>query len=457
MEMLVTGDERVVGIIRKKVDPDRRYRLSDFTCCFSEDRTHLLRSTLTGMTVSLSDTEWACVEHARRQPVSGAELADAGLAELARTCFFVEEDADDYSQYELAVSVLKTMSREGVGTKTYTVLPTTGCNARCVYCYEEGLPVQTMSGETADRVADFIDETRWQDTVKLIWFGGEPLAGSRIISRICRRLTEKGILFRSKIITNATLLTPELLEEAVTLWRLEAAQVSTDGKREDYEARKRYLDPAVHDYDAMMRAVGLLLEREIKVTLRCNYDGDNQDGLTAFFDDVKTRFGSPENLSVYPAMLYQTRTGESSTELFRKTQSLNAYLRELGLTKRNKTNRSGKLKLNYCGADSGDKSVVIAPDGKLYHCEHLPGNTAFGTIYDRPISIHSDERADLPAEERCRTCCFLPECTPFFRNGCPDYFSHCREFKQIETDEVLRRLIPRIAAPATHEGEESAK
>jgi radical SAM protein with 4Fe4S-binding SPASM domain len=446
------GDRRVVSIIKKKISPDKYYCLSNYTFLYSDDRTHLLRNTLTGMTAALSDAEWACMKIARKQPINGAELMDAGLEELVWYCFLVVKDTDDYKLYELAVSVLKNMSREEKGTKAYTILSTTGCNARCAYCYEEGMPVQTMSEETADCVADFIEKTRWQNMIKLIWFGGEPLAGSRIISRICNRLNEKNVPFRSKLVTNATLLTPKLLDEAVELWHLDSAQVSVDGKREDYEARKRYVDPSAHHYDAMIHAVGIMLERGLKVTLRCNYDGDNQEGLTEFFDDVKARFGCPDNLSVYPAILFQAHADESCIDLYRKKQMLNAYLRELGLKKEDKINQPHKLKLNLCGADSGDKCVVIAPDGKLYHCEHLPGNTSFGSVFDLQTSIYSDERANLSADERCRTCSFLPECTPFFRNGCPDFFDRCRAFRKIETDEAMRRLILNLGAAQIPDG-----
>ena len=441
VQTIFTGDKKATTIIRKKTKTDKQYRLSSFTYPFSEDGVHLLQSTLTGMTVSLANTEWAVVERARKQPIIGAELTSAGLEELVRFGFLVEKDTDDYEQYRQAIAVLKLMSREGQGTKSYTILPTTGCNARCVYCYEEGMPVYSMTEETADRVVEFIDKTRSQDKIKLIWFGGEPLAGSRMISRICKSLNERNIPFRSKLITNATLMTFELLEEAVSLWHLETAQVSVDGERNDYEARKQYVNPTTHHYETMMDAVGRMLDKGIRVTFRCNYDGENLERLSVFIEDVKSRFGCLENLSVYPAMLFQAKAEKSSITLYRNVQALNAYLRELGLRKKDRVNEPYRLKLNLCGADNGDKSVVIAPDGKLYHCEHLLGNASFGSIYDSQTELHSDVRVELPADERCRTCCFLPLCTPFFKNGCPDYFEYCHEFRQIETEEALRRLI----------------
>ena len=396
---------------------------------------------LTGVTASFSDTEWSLLESAKKHPVAGRQLLDAGLGELMQSCFFIEEGAEEYRRYELALSVLKTMSREKKGTKTYTILPTTGCNARCVYCYEEGMPVRTMTNETADQVAAFIDRTRWQDEVKLIWFGGEPLAASSVISRICGRLKGRDIPFRSRIVTNGTMLTSEMIEEAVALWHLESAQVSVDGTREDYESRKRYVFPSMHHYDAMMRAVNLLLERGIRVTLRCNYDGGNFAGLKEFFDDVKARFGEADKLSVYPAMLFQTKEDEKCVDLYREAQSLYAYIRELGLNRPETENKTFALKTNHCEADAGDKSVLIDPDGLLYHCEHLPGNRSFGTIFDPAAQVFSDDRANLPIHETCKACSFLPECTPFFRNGCPDWFAYCREFKQIEAEASLRRLI----------------
>ena len=237
------------------------------------------------------------------------------------------------------------------------------------------------------------------------------------------------------------MMTPELLEEAITRWHLESAQVSVDGKREDYETRKLYMNPLQHNYDAMLRAVGAMLDRGIRVTLRCNYDEGNIDGLKYFFEEVSAHFGNPDNLTAYPAMIFQTYEDEKCIDIYRNARELLPFLEKLGLRKIEKSDRSYKLKLRYCGADSGDKSVVIAPDGQLYHCEHLPGNQSFGSIFDQESSVYSDVRANLPANEGCRNCCFLPECTPFFHNACPNYNLYCYAIKEIDTDEKLRRIM----------------
>ncbi|MBR0200362.1 MAG: radical SAM protein [Oscillospiraceae bacterium] len=439
MRILRVGDQTVVDIMQQSLLPDRDYRLSPYTFSAAGACGRLLKNMETGMILSLSDAEWSHIAPLKESTEKGTALLGAGLADCVKYGFLVESDTDDYAQYKQLRSLLQMLSAEEPGTKTYTILPTTACNARCVYCYEEGMPVLSMSKETADKVVEFIEKTRWQDTVTLLWFGGEPLAGSKIISRICRGLLEKSIPFRSKIITNATLMSPELLEEAVSDWRLESAQVSVDGLRADYEARKRYVNPAANPYDAMMDAVGRMLEKGIRVTLRCNYDGDNLEGLETFAEEVRTRFAGQDKLSLYPAMLFQAQSRESGIDLYRRIWKLNDRLRELNLAGEKKKQRA--LRINLCGADSDEKSVVIAPDGQLYHCEHLPGNTSFGSVYDPDPVVCSDERASLEADPTCRSCCFLPECTPFFKNGCADYFANCRAFKEIETAENLRRSM----------------
>ena len=212
MIIVRNGNRMVLDIMQQSVFPDRDYRLNPYVFSAAEENGGLLKNMETGMVVSLSDAELRLIEPLEQESVKGAALLEAGLGDCVKYGFLVEKETDDYQQYRQLCSLLPLLANEKPGTKIYTILPTTACNARCVYCYEEGLPVLSMSEETADKVVEFIEKTRWQDTVTLLWFGGEPLAGSKIISRICRGLREKCIPFRSQIITNATLMSAELLE-----------------------------------------------------------------------------------------------------------------------------------------------------------------------------------------------------------------------------------------------------
>ena len=276
MNIINQGDEKVIKIVKKKhLDPDAEYRVSLFTYPYSENGRYLIHNTLTLETAELSETEWKAFEQIRIGPVSAEYLADNGLEQLVLSRYIVETDYDEVKQYKDLIFILKTMFGGKKGLKTYIIFPTTGCNARCTYCYEEGYAVKNMTVETADRLVDYICETRHDDTVRLKWFGGEPLAGVNIIRHICTSLKERGIPYKSGMITNASLVTKELAHEAKELWNLEKVQVSLDGARVDYEERKRYYAPEKYNYDTVIKAIHYLADEGIRVLFRVNYDGDN--------------------------------------------------------------------------------------------------------------------------------------------------------------------------------------
>ena len=118
MDIIENGDKRIAGILGHKLQTGKNYKLSDYTISYSEERTHCMRSTLTGVTVLFSDVEWELVESMKDRTISGTRLRASGFEELAQNCFFIEENANSSKQYELAISILKTMSREKKGTKT---------------------------------------------------------------------------------------------------------------------------------------------------------------------------------------------------------------------------------------------------------------------------------------------------------------------------------------------------
>ena len=428
MKLLWSGDRRVVKIIQKKdVDPGVPLRLSVFVYPFETDSRVLMKHTLTKQVCELSMEEWTAL---RSDTLSG-EIR----AELAGLRFLVERDYDETEQYETALSVLRIMEKKTPGIASYTVLPTTGCNARCFYCYEEGWQSKTMSPETADAAADFICKTKQDGEIRLDWFGGEPLCGAGIISRICENLRSRGVEYYSTVITNATIFTPALVKEAADLWNLKRAQVSMDGVRLDYERRKRYVRPELHNYDTAMDAVKLLSDAGITVFLRCNYDADNLPRVKDFFDDCKSRFGDRKNISYYLEQLFQASDAEKNAALFRAAAEAASQLDELGLSSTERVEQ--RLKTHYCMADSG-RSVIIDPTGGLHVCEHDVEGKPVSTIFDQSLPW-----PDISAEtsEECRGCCFLPDCTPFRKTRCLLKIAACKTQMEIRTERSLAALL----------------
>ena len=440
MRLLNSPDSKIIKLLgRNKVEPDRIYRLSKYAYCKSFRERHYIKSTMTGGIYELSDEEWAVVDPSADLVIQGSDIEAAGLKELVSGCVLVYSTDDDYSRYRFAVTALKAMDRSR-GVKTYTILPTTACNARCVYCYEQGMKVATMSDATADKVIDFILKTKRSEEITLCWFGGEPLVAANIINRICTGLNENGVSFKSRIVTNASLFTPELLDTAVNVWHLKRSQVSVDGSKSDYEARKLFCSPKIHNYEYLLKTIGIMLDAGLEVTLRCNFDQGNIEGMYSFWEDINNLYGASDKLRVYSSMLFQAQKDPSCIDLHKRYLELRAEAAKKGMKFLRFNGSECKMKTNFCMADSDGKCIVIGPDGNLYNCEHLPGNTSCANIFDEDIKLGSDPRASLEADDKCSECPFLPECTPFCKHGCPDWFEYCREFKCADTDEQIKRL-----------------
>ncbi len=95
--------------------------------------------------------------------------------------------------------------------KVHLVL-TGRCNLRCSYCYQNRKPARRMSWETLREAVDLAAASR-ADDVRLLFSGGEPLLELPLIRRAveyARRVRSNGKSFRPALITNGTLLRPEV-------------------------------------------------------------------------------------------------------------------------------------------------------------------------------------------------------------------------------------------------------
>lgn len=147
---------RTINIARKcildteklqRVDANQKYFLTNFCIQRKCEEGILLFHTIMGELVLLDKEEFSEI-------TEGCFMIYDWRKTLASHWFLVPEEYNGKSH------VLELRNNFRLNDKTsitsYTILPTTLCNARCFYCYEKDMHLSTMTRETAEKTVDYI-------------------------------------------------------------------------------------------------------------------------------------------------------------------------------------------------------------------------------------------------------------------------------------------------------------
>lgn len=116
------------------------------------------------------------------------------------------------------------------------------CNARCFYCYEDGLRYGRMRQEDCENIVNFLKTLDCSQGIDLTWFGGEPLMNQEWMDCFSDSLEKTGIEFSAFIITNGSKIDDTTIDKMVNKWKIQAIQITLDGSYEKYFSRKDYVD-----------------------------------------------------------------------------------------------------------------------------------------------------------------------------------------------------------------------
>ena len=385
--------DQIIGP-QKRAD-GQRYRLMTYVVQQPVDDGLLLYNTLTCSMVLLTPDEAADI---------------TAQQELIDHWFLVPQEHDDRKACREIRQMASLLMPADLSITHYTILTTTGCNARCFYCYEKRTKPVTMTAETADKVVRYIVKHRGDEKVKISWFGGEPLVNAKVIDQICKGLREQGVPFRSTMISNGYLFDADKVQRAKDLWQLQQVQITLDGTEQTYNRVKAYVHQGVNAFERVLQNIAMLTAAGIRVSIRLNVDKHNIGEMAELVELLHQRFGANEHLSIYSHELFVERTPEDEAEIFAQQKQLAQQIAACGY-KNHKRGLQKDISLNHCMAD-GDGSVVIAPNGHLGKCEHYIDSNFFGHIdseeHDKAILRKFKERqADIDA---CATCFCYPQC-----------------------------------------------
>lgn len=163
------------------------------------------------------------------------EINDEELNKCADKGLVIDSNANEIPDLITAVQ-----SKIANGDQIVTIFPTTNCNARCWYCYEEGISRCDMSQNTIKQTIKFIKQTFNKPEIYINWFGGEPLLNIDAIKQITLALKDAGYILNTCITSNGSLITPELIRLLSNNYHKKSMSITIDAIGKEYGKIKRY-------------------------------------------------------------------------------------------------------------------------------------------------------------------------------------------------------------------------
>jgi len=377
------------------INVDTPMKHSQYNIVKCHNHTYIIYNTLFNSMITLSKCEF--------QQYESMDFSELDIIEnLVNNGFILPCFIDEYQRYEYYQNALKDMYNS---VAHYTVSLTSKCNARCIYCYEEGIQQFDMCVETADRLAGVLCAS--EKLFDITWFGGEPLLKTDIIERITNTLKSNNKQFQAGIISNGSLLTDNIINK-FSEWNIQWIQISIDGMKEEYLRRKCYYSNKTDIFDTLIENIGKLLNHNIHVDIRLNIDVENANDCIKVAEYLKKKYSSDLNLNVYPAFLssekYNTANNCERLKYFENIYDL--YHPEEDLL-------TNIPKINACFFQQKD-AFVIDTDGSILCCERDIGKqkTKISTVYDISTFENLNKPVYIIPEIKtcCKKCVYYPKC-----------------------------------------------
>lgn len=335
--------------------------------------------------------------------------------------------------------------------KNLRIWTTTMCNANCRYCFEKEIHPCYMTKDVADSTLRYIKSTlSSDDTIEVCWFGGEPLMNSDIITYMTPKLIkicqERKSHYRFSMISNGSLITEEIADKFKNEWNIGFIQITLDGYGADYDAIKNYSNSEKYRFQRIINNIKLLASRNIKISIRMNYDTYNYESLKTLILFLSKELKKFKLIRYYVYPVWSSCSQNDSSSYYTSTKcdsnliALYDLLVELKMATMRQVARLGYRK-NQCMA-CNKSSYSIMPNGELIKCcesySSIIGNVYHGIMNYNEYNAWTFE--DL--NDDCENCVLLPICQGGCRAGYLGSMERCIVTKDILPD-ILKWYVKR--------------
>lgn len=386
------------------------YKKSQFNYETKTAKGHLIYNTMYNSLVRLTHEEYV--------QYSALEFREADLErKLYEMGILMEADINELECYNQYTEYANQYQDKEINL---TVTPTMECNARCFYCYENGVRHGTMTEAGADKMIEALSAMGKDKKLMITWFGGEPLMNQPWMDYFSSGLKEAGIEYTSFMISNGSRIDEQVIDKMVNQWKIQDVQITMDGEEEEYFRRKNYTDQRETIYFTLLNNIKKMAKKGIRVQIRMNIDRDNLESIYLLVHDLEQIFYKHENVTFYPAFLTGSKQKLSEDEKV-------GILKELLLKVKNQSKMPVsdylyKMPKTHACFYNNQGAFCVDTNGDIFICEHMLGHKehAIGNIYEG-FDKAKNVREPSGRRKECQKCVFLPKC----HGGCQStYLSH---------------------------------
>lgn len=377
---------------------------SKYNYVVNGDNGSVIVNTVTGGVVQLTSDEYHQFVENSLPIETMNNLLDQGV--------YVDDQIDEISSMRVAY-------RNAIKDKRIariTICPTLECNFSCPYCYERRIKGK-MDSNVQNGVIKDIEKIydAGVETIKVTWYGGEPLLYPEIIKDMTQRIQniakerKKDCSFN--IITNGYLIVPEIIDFFKEI-KISTIQITVDGSEKVHNTRRIPLS-GEPSFERIVNNIFSLTDVGLNVNVRVNLDKENMNE----YDKVKEIFSNNNNVLCYPAFITQEDTqGAEQRERCIRHDEYGNYIEKQKIDYNAiDLKKLLKPKVSTCMA-CHQYSFVYSPKGEVYKCINdvcIP-EFALRSVTDEIVDGQKAKSRYLErdpfTENECDSCVFLPLC-----------------------------------------------
>ncbi len=323
------------------------------------------------------------------------------------------------------------------------IVPTTGCNFACPYCFEPKNNPKTMTSEVIDNIIKYINENRGLKRIAITWYGGEPLLGISSMKELYSKIKQetKVDIFSSTIVTNGYLIDDNVIE-FFKKSNLASIQITLDGVEEHHNRTRVLKGGAKNTYKRILCNLKKLAQSmpNLNISLRININKNNAMDLVELFKYFQTEKWQ-DNIYVYPGFIREDTADKRSLcdNCYTTDEFINLYeeFQKHGVP----VNFLPRLKPQRGCMIQTSNTLIIGPEGEIYKCwndvsdeSKVVGNLVDASIFNDDLYLKYMSQVN-PFDKECKDCSVFPICDGGcghwrYRNKFEDgQFNYCTTFK----------------------------